>query len=141
MVLENKRVLEVEVHLAVEPIPIEGITVRAFPRFLVASGFFRRRAKAYEGKQWTREELEEQDPVFLQDILTTVPGIRSMGMEGLYGRGRCKLAIFVDDMRMHDYSLDYIEPRNVEALEVWHGMLKPPEFYWYCGVVQVWLKH
>jgi hypothetical protein len=30
---------------------------------------------------------------------------------------------------------------NVEALEVYHGDGKPGEFYWYCGVILVWLKH
>ncbi|MFC1660395.1 carboxypeptidase-like regulatory domain-containing protein [Gemmatimonadota bacterium] len=138
------RLLELVVHLPVEPIALEGFTVTAHPRWLAGSGFFRRRSRArsYEGRQWTGEELRELDPVFLQDVLTTVPGVRSLGNEGMYGRRRCKLSVFVDDFQMEDwFDLDMIEPRNVEALEVYHGVGKPGEFFWHCGVVLVWLKH
>jgi hypothetical protein len=138
----DNEALELDVKLAVDPIPLEGITVTARPRWLVASGFMRRRGRNYEGRQWTREELESLDPVFVGDVLTTVPGIRSMGMEGYYGRRQCRLTIFVDDVEMDEYfHLDMLEPRNIEALEVYHGTGKPGEFFWYCGVVLVWLKH
>jgi hypothetical protein len=136
--------VELTVELPVQPIPLEGFTVtaQAHPRWLVSSGFFRRRGRAYEGKQWTRGELAELDPVFLQDVLATVPGIRSRGSDGMYGRGQCRLSVFVDDFEMEDwFDLDMIDPRNVEALEVFHGIGKPGEFFWHCGVVLVWLKH
>jgi hypothetical protein len=140
--LDDNQLLEIEVQLPIEPIPVEGITITAHPRWLVASGFFRRRGRGYEGRQWTRAELEEVDPVFLQDVISTVPGVRSMGAEGLYGRRRCRLTVFVDDVEMDDwFHLDLLEPRNIEALEVYHGVGKPGEFFWYCGVILVWLKH
>ena len=108
----------------------------------MASGFLRRRGRNYEGRQWTSSELAEADPMFLQDVLTTVPGVRSTGMDGLYGRRNCKLTVFVDDVEMDDFfHLDYLEPRNIEALEVYYGIGKPGEFFWYCGVILVWLKH
>ena len=140
--LDQKQVLEVDLHLAVEPIALEGITITAYPRWLMSTGFFRRRGGGYEGRQWTRSELEELDPIFLQDVISDVPGVRNMGAVGIYGRGGCKLTIFVDDVEMDDYfDLDHLDPRNIEALEVFHGDGKPGEFFWYCGVILVWLKH
>lgn len=140
--LNQHQVLEVDLHLGVEPIPLEGITVTAFPRWLVSGGFIRRRGRGYEGRQWTRAELEALDPTFLQDVITDVPGIRDMGASGIYGRRGCKVTIFVDDVEMDDFfDLDYLDPRNIEALEVYHGDGKPGEFFWYCGVILVWLKH
>lgn len=43
LLLETDQVVEVDVQLHVEPIPLQGITVTSYPRWLVASGFFRRR--------------------------------------------------------------------------------------------------
>lgn len=141
--LGDNQLLEVDIPLPVEPIPLEGITVTAYPRWLVASGFFRRRGRNYEGRQWTSDELEEIAPMFLGDVIETIPGVRRSGVKGdLFGRGRCKLTVFVDDVEMDDwFSLDQLDPLRVEALEVYHGSGKPGEFFWYCGVVLVWLKH
>jgi hypothetical protein len=87
-------------------------------------------------------ELEEMDPMFVGDVITTVPGVRSMGADGYFGRRQCRLSVFVDDMLMdRSFHLDMLEPRNIEALEVYHGLGKPGEFFWHCGVVLVWLKH
>lgn len=141
--LGENQLLEIEVHLPIEPIPVEGITVTAYPRWLIASGFFRRRGRSYEGRQWTRDELEELDPMFLGDLIETIPGVRRTGINGdIYGRGRCRLTVFVDDVKMDDwFGLDQLDPLKIEALEVYHGGGKPGEFFWYCGVILVWLKH
>lgn len=140
--LNQHQILEVNLYLAVEPIPLEGLTITAYPRWLVSTGFFRRRGGGHEGRQWTRGELEELDPTFLQDVISDVPGVRNMGAGGIYGRRGCKLTIFVDDVEMDDFfQLDYLDPRNIEALEVFHGDGKPGEFFWYCGVILVWLRH
>lgn len=141
--LGENQLLEVDIPLPIEPISLEGITVTAYPRWLVASGFFRRRGRNYEGRQWTSDELEEIAPMFLGDVIETIPGVRRSGVKGdLFGRGRCKLTVFVDDVEMDDwFSLDQLDPLRVEALEVYHGSPKPGEFFWYCGVVLVWLKH
>ena len=141
--LGDNQLLEIQVNLPIEPIPLEGITVTAYPRWLIASGFFRRRGRNYEGRQWTSDELEEVDPIFLGDLIESIPGVRRAGVNGeLFGRRRCELTVFVDDVEMDDwFSLDQLDPMRVEALEVYHGDGKPGEFYWYCGVVLVWLKH
>jgi hypothetical protein len=46
------------------------------------------------------------------------------------------------DARMDDFDLDKLEPRLVEALEVYHGnQAEIPPGYGPCGVIFVWLKH
>ena len=42
------------------------------------------------------------------------------------------------------FDLDLIEPRHIEALEVYYGNSAemPVEYGWkHCGVILVWLKH
>jgi hypothetical protein len=156
------RTLEVRVQLSTEPIELEGITITARPKFLEAAGFFRRQGRGYTGRQWTAEEIEEKDRVFVEDVVTDLIGVwRSRTRDGrkvIYAPGggsqRCALALYIDDMLVNDpsdrigphYDLDLIDPRNIEALEVYYGNLAemPAEYgLWrgHCGVILVWLKH
>jgi hypothetical protein len=142
--------LEVEAPLPIEAIELEGLTVTSHSRALTRSGFFRRRqaAGAFRGRQWTREDLEERDPVYLQHILVEIPAVRrrvpaageGTNISLIAGRG-CRLAIYVDDFKMDPwFDLDHIEPRRVEALEVYHGTPMPSRYLRECGVILVWLK-
>ena len=150
LVLEDQA-LEVEAPLPVEAIELAGLTVTTHSRLLTRSGFFRRRkaAGAFRGHQWTREELEERDPVYLQHLLVEIPAIHRTvprAMEGtniglVAGRG-CRLSVFVDDFEMDPwFDLDHIDPRRVEALEVYHGSSMPSRYIRHCGVILVWLKN
>lgn len=52
------------------------------------------------------------------------------------------MLLFVDDFRWDDFDLDMIDPRNIEALEVYAGnAAELPGGYGTCGVIWVWLKH
>jgi len=149
LLLRQGELLDVTVSLAVDPIPLEGITVTARPRWLAATGFFRRQenANAYSGRQWTREEIEARNPVFVQDILTTAPGIQlradQSGKSRLFGRRRCPLDVFVDGVFIPDFKMEALDPDWIEALEVYHGgsTFGPPEYSGRrCGVVLIWLN-
>jgi hypothetical protein len=149
LLLRRGELLDVTVELSVDPIPLEGITVTARPRWLAATGFFRRQenANAYSGRQWSREEIEARNPVFVQDILTTAPGIQlradRSGKTRLYGRRRCPLAVYVDDVLAPDFNMEALDPDWIEAMEVYHGnsTFIPPEYAGkHCGVVLIWLK-
>jgi len=140
--------LEVRIPLATEPIELEGITVTAHSRFLESAGFFRRQGRGYNGRQWTLEEIAEQDPIFVEDLATQVLGVRRgrtrAGEKAIFGRRQCRLKLYVDDVLMDGFDLDHLEPRNIQALEVWHGndAEMPVEYGWkHCGVILVWLKH
>lgn len=156
------RTLEIRVQLYTEPIELEGITVSARSRFLETAGFFRRQGQGYTGRQWTAEEIEMKDRVFVEDLVTELIGVRPgrsrRGQKVIFARGGahggCALALYIDDVLMNDptdpigphFDLDLIDPRHIEALEVYYGNLAemPAEYgLWrgHCGVILVWLKH
>jgi hypothetical protein len=142
--------LEVGIQLATDPIALEGITVTVRSRFLESAGFFRRQGKGYDGRQWGREQIEAGNVMFIEDLVTLVPGIRATrnrnGQRVLMGRGRCRLRLYLDDVLMEDFDLAHLDPDLIEAMEVYHGGgdkipieygMKP----FHCGVILVWLKH
>lgn len=140
--------LELQILLATEPIELEGITVTAHSRFLESTGFFKRRGKGYNGLQWSAEEIAEQDPIFVEDLATQALGVRRGrtrgGQKAIFGRRGCRLSLFIDNMLMEGFDLDHLEPRNIQALEVWHGNKAEMPFEYaldHCGVILVWLKH
>jgi len=149
LTLSAGQLLDLTVTLSVDPIPMEGITVTARPRWLASTGFFRRQenANAYSGRQWGREEIEARHAVFIQDILTTAPGIQMKadrtGKVRLFGRRNCPLAFYVDDAYIPDFNMDTLDPEWIEALEVYHGRsaFMPIEYGMkHCGVVLIWLR-
>ena len=138
------RGLEVNVVLSTQPIPLEGFTVTAHSKWLVTSGFFRRQQTRYEGQQWDRTLLEQLRPEILQDVLETVSWVSATPTRGYMYRGRCRMTVLVDDVRMPNwFDVDMIAPDRVEALEVYYGKgsTMPIEYIAYCGVILVWLKH
>lgn len=144
------RTMDVGIELSTEPIPLEGITVTARSRFLESAGFFRREGKGYDGRQWGRDQIEAANVIFVEDLVTLVPGIQAtrnrLGQRELMGRGRCRLKLYVDDVLLEDFDLANLDPDLIEAMEVYHGGgdkipleygMKPN----HCGVILVWLKH
>lgn len=142
--IPEDRLLEVEVLLSIDPIPLAGFTVRAHSKWLLASGFFHRQEPGYDGRQWHSTQLEELNPEILRDVLETVPWVNQAGLSGYVSRGRCKMTVFVDGFEMDPwYDLDMIKPDRVEGMEVFYGRgtTMPIEFGRYCGVILIWLKH
>jgi hypothetical protein len=139
--------VELRISLASEPIELEGITVTAHSRFLESAGFFRRQGRGYNGRQWTAEQIEREDPVFVDDLVTEVLGVwrgRTLaGEKAFFGR-RCRMSVYIDDVLMDGFDLDQLDPRNIQGMEVYHGgpSEMPVEYGWkHCGVILVWLKH
>lgn len=141
------RMTELDIPLFVEPIPLEGITVTARPRWIVSTGLFRRleNRNAYTGRAWTREEIERLDPVFVQDLVESLPGVSYDPVEGYRAQRRgCRLALYIDDAPMPGFDLAVLDPRQIEAIEVYYGGgLRIPAEYGsrHCGVILVWLRH
>lgn len=126
---------------------LEGITVTAHSRFLESAGIFHRQGKGYNGRQWLAEEIETLDPVFVEDLVTQMIGLRRgrtrAGEKAIFGRRGCKLSLCIDDVLMDDFDIDHLEPRNIQALEAYFGgdSEMPVEYTQHCGVILVWLKH
>jgi len=152
--------VDLRVRLGVQPIELEGITVmaEARDRFLEIGGFYKRRDWGL-GNQWTQEQMEERNTLFLSDLVRTIPGLqlepqpfgwkifsrRRVGLPrdpSANMPARCELAIYVDGMRMQDFDLDSLDPMNVQAFEVYHGISETPiEYSHHCGVILVWLRN
>ena len=137
--------LEVEIAMSEQAIQLDPITVTARPVFLEASGFFRR-ANQGSGSQFTRAEIQRIAPIFLSRLFTRVPGVRAdrgrMGDVVITSNrgGGCELEIWLDGMRMPGFSIDTYPVDWVEAVEVFHGVGVPSEFFSRCGVVLIWTR-
>jgi TonB-dependent Receptor Plug Domain len=153
---DEHRFIEVEVRLATDAIllaPLEVVVWSGVERSPLLDNY-RRRLSMKLGTFITRQDIEKAHPVYVSDLLRTVPGVQLLG-SGLGGRplvqiGRgvakgCQTQIFLDGVRMPDARLDdLVDPGSVEGIEIYKGLSSiPPEFLTPdapCGVVAVWTR-
>lgn len=138
--------LDLILPLSIDPIRLEPIIVTAEREPLYRRGFEARRRNR-SGFLVTREEIEERNPRLLSELLNRVPGgiVLSTPPFGytLYLRGQCRPGIWVDGMKVPfvDSIDQLVSPRNVEAVEVYHGFDLPVEFgVNSCGGVLIWTR-
>jgi hypothetical protein len=160
---DDKKYFQVEMRLDAEAILLAPLEVMVWSE-VDRSPFldnFRRRLQNGLGIYITREDIEARNPVFVSDMLRTVPGLQlSSSGRGArpsiqFGRSagmRCYTQIFVDGMLMNPWSIgeanarldDFVEPGSVEGIEVYRGLSTvPPEFLnpdAECGVIAVWTR-
>jgi hypothetical protein len=138
--------LELLLPLSTEPIRLEPIIVIAERRPPPRRDYERRRLSRSVFIV-TREEIEERNPRLLTEMLNRTPGgiVLSTPPFGytLFLRGQCRPGIWVDGMKVpYVDSIDQlISPRDVEAVEVYHGFELPVEFgVDPCGGVLIWTR-
>jgi len=137
--------LEVQIAMSEQAIQLDPITVTARPAFLEASGFYRRSNES-SGSQFTNAEIQRIAVIDLSRVLVRVPGIRVQ--ENRFGDititsnrgGGCQLEVWVDGMRMPGFNIDTYPVEWIEAMEVYHGVGIPSEFFSRCGVVLLWTR-
>jgi hypothetical protein len=82
----------------------------------------------------TREEIEQEQPERLTDMLRSIPGGRVVRASGsgnvLLLRGGCLPGVWIDGGKIHGMgSLDeLLPPSEVERIQVYHGFDLPVEF-------------
>jgi hypothetical protein len=154
LVVGPDQIVEMEIRLGVEPIAVEGIEVEveARSRWLEMEGFYGRSDQG-TGRHFVREQIEERDPLFLSDLFAPLPGLMVVreGFRTVVGSKRagslsgpelCPLGIYVDGFLMAEFDLDMLDPRSVEAVEVYNGPSETPiQYRSQCGVVLIWLRH
>lgn len=157
---DDRNYFQVEVRLDTDAVVIAPLEVvvwgRVDPSPLLDN--FRRRLDRGQGIYITRAEIENRRPMFMSDMLRTVPGVvlegsgvgnrprisigRSAGM-------RCSTQIFVDGMLMSragaDVRLDdLVSPASVEGIEIYRGLSTVPAEFLNpdagCGVIAVWTR-
>ena len=157
-----------ELRLAVDAIPLDPLRVTARSviesKFLASVGFYDRQKNGI-GHFLSRGQIEKRGAVVLSEVLTSVPGVKLMRAdrgvtkrsEITFGRGassmkQCLPAVIIDGAvarqggqpRPNDLPLDdWVMPRDIEALELYHGAATTPAMWnmqAQCGVVAIWTK-
>jgi hypothetical protein len=114
---------------------------------------FAERAKAHTfGNFITRDEIEKRKPLFVSDLLATVPGLqvvpspRGVGNEVLTTTG-CRPAVYLDGLRypLRGESIDHIvNPMDIEGIEVYSNPAEVPVEYQgpgsSCGAIVIWTR-
>jgi hypothetical protein len=111
----------------------------------------RRYHSAYRGYYFGPEELEKMHPLYTDDILRWVPGMRIEGrgpsakVSGRGGAGNftCPPNIVVNDVE--GWSIGDVSPKDVGAVEVYPpsvppGVYAPGMYDKGCGFVLIWMK-
>ncbi|MDH5758944.1 MAG: TonB-dependent receptor [Gemmatimonadota bacterium] len=162
---DGHRLIQVVIRLDTEAIvlaPIEVIVWYDVDPSPLLDGF-RHRKDTGMGTFITRSEIESRRPMYLSDVLRSVPGVE-VSSEGRGNRPvihmgrslgrRCSPQVFVDGMLANRPSTtggpggfridDVVSPGAVEAIEIYRGLSSiPPEFLnpdAQCGVIAVWTR-
>lgn len=139
--------LELTLPVSASPVALEPIVVSTRRRPRGPESGFESRRRSLSGTFITREEIEARWPRVFTDLLSMVPGVRVVP-SGPFGtrvlfRGGCVPLLVVDGMRIgSDPQLDhFIQPSDVEAVEVYHSPWVPVEFgVNSCGAIVVWTR-
>ena len=139
--------LEVTLPVSASPVALEPIIVSARRRPRGPETGFERRRRSLSGTFITREEIEDRRPFRFTDLLRTVPGARlvparHLGYQVLL-RGGCVPLLVMDGLRIGaDPELDlFVQPADVEAVEIYHSPNVPVEFGMNtCGAIVVWTR-
>lgn len=162
---EEHDTLHLEIRLDQEAVLLAPLEVTAWSRRVrpspVTEGFRDRMASGL-GYFLTRHDIEERKPMYVTDMLATIPGVQLRSS----GRGsrrhiyltrtgdNCPAQIFVDGFLLNgrsrltgdqDFTLDdAVAPSSVEGIEVYHGLASVPAQFLNpdsrCGAVVVWTR-
>jgi outer membrane receptor for ferrienterochelin and colicin len=115
-------------------------------------GFDQRKARGF-GHFLTREDIEEHAVIDLTDVFRGVPGVRVQWTGSDYTlqmtratslSGSCPITYYIDGMPVSDFNINWLQPPDVEAIEVYQPGQAPPQFSGVtgggCGVVVVWTR-
>jgi hypothetical protein len=155
-----------DIVLAPVPITLGAITVTGHDSGLEEKGFYERMGHWAWATFITPEQVERARPVYISQLLQTVPGVR-IAFESAsaipYTRSGCRMAVWLngqradevygtavgDGGRSHDLGIDaLIQAREVKAIEVYaNNDIVPVEFIGpsnplrpTCGALVIWTK-
>lgn len=145
------RPTRLQVRMGVEPIALAPVRVRANRSILLARGFYDRQ-RSGQGTFLTRQEIQQQNPRYMSDVLRRTSGIVVGGSTfgsrpSAYirgGAGRCPIQYFVDGTLTSNFNIDEVQPGDVEGLEIYRGAATIPPAYnkgtATCGVILIWTR-
>jgi len=140
--------LSVDLAISEDPAEKPEVTVEVWPRFLEATGFYRR-AESGKGYRFGRAFLREQRTSRFSDIVrTSLPSLRAetgrFGQRVITARGvggdRCAMNVYLDNAPMPGFDLDSYPLEWIEAFEVYERLDVPFEYNNSCGVILIWSR-
>jgi hypothetical protein len=140
--------LSVELAIPEDPAAKPEVTVEVWPRFLEATGFYRR-AEGGKGYRFGRVFIREQRASRLSDVISSsIPSLRAetgrFGQRVITARGtggdRCAMSIYLDNAAMPGFDLDSYPLEWIEAFEVYERLDVPFEYNSSCGVILIWSR-
>jgi hypothetical protein len=168
--LSADSLVQVELRMAVASVVLAPVTVTSRSTRDVSPvlrGFYARMEHG-AGRFITREEIEARHPVRVTDMLRNLPNLYATAPRmGASGSGltqgsnadRCTVVFFVDGMQVNQPSTtgagrwtprqdlaidDYVQPEEVEGMEVYRGESDTPAEFstrWVqCGTVVIWTR-
>jgi hypothetical protein len=138
------------------PFALEDIDVNVeddFASYGPMRGFMQRRQRG-QGYSFLRWEIEEENPLYVTDLLRTLPGVRvrrnALGDRFITFRGcgsptPVMPTVYINGIQMDAVAgmLEWlVDTENLEAMEVHLGAYTPPEYRNYnaCGVIALWTR-
>jgi hypothetical protein len=145
---------EVVVTLGVVARELKGVVVQEHPAQLRQLVAFESRRIQGVGKFITRAQIEKRNPMRLSDMLRSIPGTMLIsadngrtGVRFTRGAGnKCPPQYIVDGMEAFSFSIDDIQPSEVEGVELYAGSAGvPPEYNKLfgtsiCGTIIIWSR-
>lgn len=114
---------------------------------------FEARRKNGVGHFITRAQIEKRHPLFLSDMVRSIPGASIVPAENgravlRFARSHngCPPQYFLDGLRVTSFNIDDVPPGDVEGVELYAGAAGlPPEFNQLygntiCGTVAIWTR-
>jgi hypothetical protein len=99
-------------------------------------GFDRRQKQGF-GHFLTRKDIEDHAVIDLTDAFRTVPGVRVVWTGSDYTlamsratslSGSCPITYYIDGMPVSDFNINWLQPPDVEAIEIYQPGQAPPQF-------------
>lgn len=168
--LSADSIVELQLRMSAASVALRPVTVVARSRRTVSpvlEGFYGRLERG-QGRFVTRDEIQARNPVRVTDLLRSIPNLNGHAARGGVGgitmsRGssgdRCTVVFFVDGMLVSQPSMggpfrggprqdqaidDYVQPGDVEGIEIYRGESDTPaEFVtrWVgCGTIVIWTR-
>ena len=141
--------MELELAVAVDAVPVQGIVVSVRSLLLENRGFYARQRQGFRGVFMDRPAIEQRDPLYVADLFRTIPGVEVVNGSRLImsqsvnfsdgGRG-CEPSLWLDGVRSGLRNYDYIKPDHIEGIEVYTGGGAPGKYNDLCGTVVIWTR-
>jgi len=135
---------------ALPPVVVHGTRMTYTGRL---AGYYERLEKKTSGYFITREQIDQENPQRLGQLLQRVPGISAVrgpaGITGVRMRGRrCWPLVWIDGTPMPagEVDLDSFAPSTIQGIELYLGSTTAPIRYIYnrdvssCGTVLIWSR-